>query len=162
MSQIKELKELAPSLIIEVLPKGLRIQLTDNDKKPLFNKGSKDLNSFGRKLLTKVSEVIKKLPNKIAITGHTARDEYKAGPPGKSNWELSIGRANSARLTLKQNGISNSRILTIDGKADTNILDAKAPYSARNRRIAVLVVRKVKKATQKELAPNRIFKLPNY
>jgi len=162
MAQIKELQELAPSLIIEVLPKGLRIQLTDNDKRPLFTKGSKDLNSVGRELLKMISNVVKKLPNKIAITGHTARGEYEAGPPGESNWELSIGRANSARLNLKQNGISNSRILTIDGKADTNILDAGSPYSARNRRIAVLVLRKAKKTTQKELAPARIFKLPNY
>ena len=160
MAQIRDLQELAPSVIIETLPKGLRIQITDNDKRPLFKQGSEDLNSTGFQVLKMVSDVVKKLPNKIAITGHTTRDDFMEGPKGKSNWGLSLGRANSARLNLKRNGIPNIRILTIDGKADTNLLDKNNPNASRNRRIAVLLLRKGKKVTQRELTPNRIFKLP--
>lgn len=98
---------------------------------------------------------------KLAITGHTGSDESKKGRSDRSNWELSIRRANSARRALKSNGIPDRRVRTVDGKADTDLLDVDVPTSPRNRRIAVLVLREAKKLTQQELAQDRIFKLPD-
>ncbi|HAA92027.1 MAG TPA: chemotaxis protein MotB [Rhodospirillaceae bacterium] len=160
MAQIEELQELAPSVMIDIVPQGLRIQLMDNDKNPLFAPGSEYLNVNGRKLVAMVSEVVTRLPNQLSITGHTDTAEYQKGPSGRSNWELSIRRANSARRALKANGIPDQRVKTVDGRAATQLLDVDTPTSPRNRRIAVLVLRKAKKRTQKELAPTRIFKAP--
>jgi chemotaxis protein MotB len=160
MSQIEELQRLSPSILVDIVPEGLRIQLMDNDKNPLFDTGSEYLNGNGRKLLAMVSEVVEHLSNRIAITGHTDSGEFK-GPRGTTNWELSIRRANSARRALKANGVPNRRFRSVDGKADTDLLDKDQPESPRNRRIAVLILREARQPTQSELAPDRIFKMPD-
>ena len=66
-----ELEEAAGSLKIESASEGLRIQLIDQEKVALFPLGSSDMDERTRKLLQKVAEIIKKLPNKIKISGHT-------------------------------------------------------------------------------------------
>ncbi|MBE89759.1 MAG: hypothetical protein CMM76_10015 [Rhodospirillaceae bacterium] len=159
MSQVEELQHLSPSVMVDIVPQGLRIQLMDNDRNPLFKNGSEHLNANGRKLLAMVSEVVELLTNKIAISGHTGSAEL-IEPNGQTNWELSIRRANSARRALKANGIPDQRVTSVDGKADTLLLDKDQPNSARNRRIAVLLLKEARKPTQKELAPDRLFKLP--
>ena len=160
ISQMEEL-HLSPSIMVEVVAQGLRIQLMDNDRNPLFKTGSEHLNANGKKLLAMASEVIKILTNKIAITGHTGSSEHIVSS-SQTNWELSIRRANSARRALKSNGIADQRIASVDGKADTLLIEKDQPNSPRNRRIVVLILREVSQPTQKELAPDRIFKLPDF
>ena len=75
MSQVEDLQHLSPSVMVDIVSQGLRIQLMDNDRNPLFKNGSEYLNANGRKLLAMVSEVVELLTNKIAITGHTASAE---------------------------------------------------------------------------------------
>jgi chemotaxis protein MotB len=160
LSQIQELQQLSQSVLVDIVPQGLRIQLLDSERNPLFEPGSEYLNENGRKLIAMVSEVIQRVSNNIAITGHTDAGEFK-GPNGQTKWELSIRRANSARRALRANRIPDGRVKSVDGKADTELLEKDNPTSPRNRRIAVLLLREAKQPTAKELAPSRIFKLPN-
>ena len=95
-----DLKEISDSLKIESAREGLRIQLLDQEKVALFPLGSSKMDERTRKLLEKVAEIIKKLPNKIKISGHTDARPFAPGST-RTNWDLSAERANASRRTLE-------------------------------------------------------------
>ena len=135
-----EIAGLKESLMIDRTPEGLRIQIVDQESKPMFPLGSAEMYDHTRKLLTLVAQVVKKLPNKIAIAGHTDATPYRPGATF-TNWELSADRANASRRVLEQAGIAQERLFRITGKADKELLVPADPTSARNRRIAILLMR---------------------
>ena len=66
-----ELKALEKNLKIDQTEDGIRIQLLDQEKISMFPSGSAAMNPRSKELLAKVAEVVKTLPNKIEISGHT-------------------------------------------------------------------------------------------
>src|SRR5262249_6407886 len=90
------LKELEKNLKIDQTEDGIRIQLLDQEKISMFPSGSSAMNPRSKELLEKVAEVVKTLPNKIEITGHTDAQPYPGGHD-YTNWELSADRANASR-----------------------------------------------------------------
>ena len=102
-SEDEELKEAAEGMQIESSKEGLRIQLLDQEKVALFPLGSDEMNERTRKLLEKVAEIIKKLPNKIKISGHTDATPFAPGSL-RTNWDLSTERANASRRVLGEFG----------------------------------------------------------
>ncbi len=137
-----EIAQLADSLLIEHTPEGLRIQIVDQENKPMFPLGSSDMFDHTHKLLTLVAKVINKLPNKIAIAGHTDATPYREGATF-TNWELSADRANASRRVIEEEGVKHERLFRISGKAATELLEPENPESPRNRRIAILLLREV-------------------
>jgi len=137
-----ELASLSASLLIDRTPEGLRIQIVDQENKPMFPLGSAEMYDHTRQLITLVAQVIQKLPNKIAIAGHTDATPYRPGATF-TNWELSADRANASRRVLEQAGVGQERLFRISGKADTELLEPADPKSPRNRRIAILLLREV-------------------
>jgi chemotaxis protein MotB len=135
-----ELKELAKNLIIDETPEGLRIQIVDRDKTSMFKIGEAAPLPHTIKLLELVSRVIKKLPNKVSITGHTDAKPYR-NRKDYSNWELSSDRANAARRYLLKFGLNSERIVYITGKAATDPLFKDDPLSDQNRRISMILQR---------------------
>jgi len=78
-----------------------------------------------------------KLPNKVAIEGHT--DSIPYGRSDYSNWELSSDRANSARRILTDSGLAENRISQVRGFADQRLLLKNNPTDPSNRRISIIV-----------------------
>ncbi len=141
--QLPELKGLADNLMVDETPEGLRIQLVDQDKKPMFALGSADLLDSAKKLLAVISQVVARMPNPVTITGHTDSIPYPGG--GKyTNWELSADRANSSRRELVADGIPESRFARVVGVADRDPLLPDQPTSPRNRRITIVLLREAK------------------
>jgi chemotaxis protein MotB len=134
-----ELAALARQLAIDMTPEGLRIQIMDEVKLPMFATGSADPNERARDLLRKVAPFLQKLPEAISIAGYTDATPY-AGP-GKTNWELSSERANATRRLLTDGGLAETRIRTVTGHADRDPLLPGDPLAAANRRIAIVVLR---------------------
>ena len=93
-----------------------------------------------KKLLGLIVDVIKQMPQQIAIKGHTDSVPYQ-NANGYSNWELSTDRANSSRRALIEGGLPPERISSVVGRADQEHLDADNPTSPRNRRISVILLR---------------------
>jgi chemotaxis protein MotB len=133
------LADLARQLAIDITPDGLRIQLLDEDHQPMFASGSATLNDRALQVLQKIAPVLAKLPEPIAITGHTDSAPYKGGD--RSNWELSAERANATRRLLADAGLPESRFREVAGRADRDLLLPGDPMASANRRIAILVVR---------------------
>jgi chemotaxis protein MotB len=135
-----ELAKLAESLIIDRTPEGLRIQIVDQDKYSMFPLGSAAMYDYARKLLAEVAKIVGKLPNRIAVTGHTDSTPYSRSS-NYTNWELSTDRALASRRALVESGFPEDRVERVIGKADKEHLFPDEPNSPRNRRISVVLLR---------------------
>lgn len=135
------LQDLADNIIVEQSPEGLKIEITDSDKYPMFVAGTANLSEFGQKILSQMNKVIDVMPNFVSITGHTDVSPMSARGSGYSNWELSSDRANAARRYLLSAGMDPERPKAVTGKASTDLLLPKQPLSPRNRRITVILLR---------------------
>ncbi|HJR23063.1 MAG TPA: flagellar motor protein MotB [Dongiaceae bacterium] len=140
-----ELKALEKNLKIDQTEDGIRIQLLDQEKISMFPSGSAAMNPRSKELLEKVAEVVKTLPNKIEISGHTDAKPY-AGGDNYTNWELSADRANASRRVLVGAGISPDRLTMIKGRADTDPFVKTDPFDPQNRRISIVLLREKKAA----------------
>ncbi len=138
------LAALARQLAIDITPQGLRIQILDEDRQPMFLLGSAAPNERARLLLQKVTPVLARLPQDISIAGHT--DSAPFPGPDRTNWELSTERANTTRRLLVEGGLPESRIRSVTGNADRDPLLPADPLAAANRRIAIVVLRAVRPA----------------
>jgi chemotaxis protein MotB len=131
------LADLSRQLAIDITPEGLRIQLLDEDKQPMFPSGSATLSDKARTLLQRVAPVLAKLPEPLMLTGHTDASPYNSG--GRTNWELSSERANATRRVLVEAGLPEVRFKEVSGRADRDPLLPADPLAAANRRIAIVV-----------------------
>ena len=130
---------IAQQLQVDITPEGLRIQVVDADKQPMFATGSAALNDRARALLAKVAPVLLRLPEGISIAGHTDAQPYRGGD--RSNWDLSADRAHATRRLLTDAGLPEARIRAVAGHADREPLLAADPLAAANRRVAIMVLR---------------------
>ena len=151
VEQLPELKGLADNLLVDRTPEGLRIQLVDQEKSPMFALGSYELVDSAKKLIAVVTQVVQRLPNQITITGHTDAVPYPGGRK-YTNWELSADRANASRREFLADGLPEDRIGRVTGVADRDPLVADNPTSPRNRRISVVLVREAKEAPPTQAA----------
>lgn len=140
MESTEELKELQKNVMMDMTLEGLRIQIVDQEGKPMFPSGSAEMYDRTKNLLKKVSEVIRKMPNEISVRGHTDGVPYSKGN-SYGNWELSADRANSSRRVLVEAGFPEKRVNNVLGKADKDHMIADQPNDARNRRISIILLR---------------------
>ena len=134
------LAELGQQLRIEQTPEGLRIQLLDAERQPMFALGGAAPNDRARQLIARVAQVAQRLPNSIAITGHTDATPFRGGGE-RSNWDLSADRANTTRRLLADAGLPEARIRSVAGYADRQPLLPDSPTAAANRRVAITLLR---------------------
>jgi len=130
---------MATQIAIDMTPEGLRIQLMDEDHTPMFPSGSASLNDRARLVLQKIAPILAKMPEPIAISGHTDAAPYRGGE--RSNWELSSERANATRRLLVDAGLPETRFRSVSGNADRDLLLPADPFAAANRRIAIVALR---------------------
>ncbi|HEY9080795.1 flagellar motor protein MotB [Magnetovibrio sp.] len=140
LETLPEFQQMAQSLMIDNTPEGMRIQIVDQDGLSMFPSGSASMYEHTERVLGLVTEIIKKMPQDIAISGHT--DAVPMGGDGTyTNWELSSDRANSARRALLRLGVPEKRIARVVGKAATEPLLPDAPTDAKNRRLSIVLMR---------------------
>jgi len=133
-----DIANLSHEVITEKTPQGLRIQLVDQDGRPMFQQGSSEPMPYTRKLLAAVGGIIASLPNRVSIAGHTAGNDAAATG---GNWELSAARANQARALLQAGGLSSDRIYEVAGKAGSEPLLPEDPSASANRRLSILLMK---------------------
>ncbi len=135
-----QIADMLQSMRIDQTTEGLRIQILEEQDKPLFASGSATLLPDPKRLMRQVSEVIQKTSNEISIRGHT--DSVPYGPGSSyTNWELSADRANASRRALENAGMPAVRINNVLGKADSDPLIEDNPRDGRNRRISIILLR---------------------
>ena len=121
-----------------VTNEGLRIELTESEKGTFFDSGSAKMSEDGEELLHALATELEKLPNTLAMEGHTDSKQYSAGR-NYGNWELSSDRANAARRLMQGAGIRSDQVTQVRGFADQRLRKKENPLDASNRRISLIV-----------------------
>jgi chemotaxis protein MotB len=137
LNQIPELQNMQKQVKITLTTEGLRIDLIETEQGLFFEAGDPKPTGAGSELLKVLAAELTKLPNKIAIEGHTDSTPY--GRADYSNWELSADRANAARRILAEFGVAGDRVSQVRGFADQRLLNKDDPKSPSNRRISIIV-----------------------
>ena len=135
-----QLNAFRSQLLIDITRNGLRIQVVDSDKRPMFALGGAQLESYAQTIFQDIAPTLNQLPNKITITGHTDALNYQNGGKGYSNYNLSSDRANAVRQTLVQSGLDEAKVLRVVGMGSAAPYDPQQPSSALNRRVAIVVL----------------------
>jgi chemotaxis protein MotB len=137
LKQIPALQHMEKQIRITLTTEGLRIDLLETERGLFFETGNPKPTEAGTELLKVLAAELVKLPNKVAIEGHT--DSKPFGRADYSNWELSADRANSARRILAESGLDENRVSQVRGFADQRLLTKDDPTNPSNRRISIIV-----------------------
>ena len=124
---------------IDMTDEGLRIQLTESNAAPFFQKGCDRLEPFAATLVEMIGEQLGRLPNHVIIEGHTDALQYPDSAQ-YTNWELSADRANAARRLMLAGGLKPMQIAEIRGFAERQPKIQLNPNDPRNRRITITVL----------------------
>ncbi|KYP97225.1 flagellar motor protein MotB [Sodalis-like endosymbiont of Proechinophthirus fluctus] len=134
------LKELQPNMRITLMHEGLRIEIIDSKKRPMFATGGTEIAPYMRSIMHIIAPVINDLPNRISLAGHTDNQPYLNGERGYGNWELSADRANASRRELVEGGLISDKILRVIGMANTMAPPGKEDDNAAQRRISIVIL----------------------
>jgi chemotaxis protein MotB len=115
---------------------GLRLDMVDEADFAMFLTGTDQLTPTAMALVTSVADVVNDLPNYLTIRGHTDGMTYLRDK-SKSNWNLSVARAESTRRFLALKNVNSNRFLRIEGVADREPYVPNDPFDPRNRRISL-------------------------
>lgn len=142
IDQSETLKKFKSQLMLDITPEGLRIQILDEQNRPMFESSKADLQPYAREILHEIGKMLNGVQNKISLSGHTDAAPYPNGDKGYSNWELSSDRANSSRRELIAGGMDESKLLRVVGLASASLYDKENPFNPTNRRISLVVMNK--------------------
>jgi chemotaxis protein MotB len=136
------LKQFKRQLLIDITSEGLRIQIVDEQNRPMFSSASADLQSYTKIILREIGPVLNDVQNRVSLSGHTDATPYANGGRGYSNWELSADRANASRRELIAGGMDEAKMLRVVGLASSVPFNQAAPHDPVNRRISIIVMNK--------------------
>jgi chemotaxis protein MotB len=134
------LAEYASQIQLEKTIDGLHIQIVDEQNRPMFDAGSALVKPYMREILRAIGVTLGDVENRIALAGHTDATPYGSGYRGYSNWELSADRANASRRELVAGGLSDNKLLRVEGLASSQLRTPDTPKDPINRRISIVVL----------------------
>jgi chemotaxis protein MotB len=132
--------QFASQIKLDMTRDGLRIQIVDELNRPMFDSGSAIVKDYMRELLRAIGSVLVEVPNRLTLEGHTDAQPFPGGERGYSNWELSADRANASRRELVAGGLTEDRVLRVQGLASSQPFDRNDPVAPSNRRISIIVM----------------------
>jgi chemotaxis protein MotB len=121
---------------IQVTSDGLRINLFDRARRPLFKNDSAEFTDWGKFMMQNLAWMVDRHHFRVTIDGHT-RTPAAPPPSDDTGWELSSARANAARHFLVYYAVDPGLIERVTGYADTQPLPNEAPGSESNQRVTL-------------------------
>ena len=155
------LAALQSQIKIDMTADGLRIQIVDEQNRPMFDSGSAVLRPQMRELLHEIAQILGEVPNRLTLEGHTDAAPFSGGERGYSNWELSSDRANASRRELLAGGLSETRVLRVQGLASSALYDRDDPLNPANRRISIIVMNREAEDRMLRSEPPTVTKVPD-
>ena len=142
IAQEPHIAEFAQQIKLDITREGLRIQIVDDQNRPMFDTGKANLKDYTRDILHQIGRVLNDVDNRISLAGHTDAAPYALGERAYSNWELSADRANASRRELVAAGIDEGKIVRVVGLAASVPFSVSNPLDPANRRISIVVLNK--------------------
>ncbi len=136
------LQQFKKQLLLDLTSEGLRIQIVDEQNRPMFDTSSSELKPYTKVILREIGAVLNSVPSKLSLSGHTDAALFGGSDKGYSNWELSSNRANASRREMIAGGMDEHKVLRVVGLASTVLFDKNDPLSSINRRISIVVLNK--------------------
>ncbi len=136
------LRQFKKQLLIDITSEGLRIQIVDEQNRPMFALARAELQPYTREILHEIGRMLNEVDNRVSISGHTDATPYASGEKGYSNWELSADRANASRRELIVGGMDETKIVRVVGLSSAVLFDKQDPFNPVNRRISLIVMNK--------------------
>jgi chemotaxis protein MotB len=139
LENMPEIAELSRNIVIEPTKEGVDVSLVDQDGRSMFREGSVDPYERTRRVLEALAPTLRRLPNRLRVTGHTA-----AARPGSVRavepWSLTTGRALAVRDILSGAGLPSDHFFSVVGRADTEPVFPDNPYLPPNRRVTITLL----------------------
>lgn len=136
------LSKFKKQLILDITTEGLRIQIVDEQNRPMFESAKAEMQPYAKQILKEIGQMLNGVTNKISLSGHTDAVSYSSGEKGYSNWELSADRANASRRELVAGGMDETKVLRVVGLSSASLFDKDDPLNPINRRISIIVMNK--------------------
>ncbi len=136
------LSKFKKQLILDITTEGLRIQIVDEQNRPMFESSKAEMQPYAKQILKEIGQMLNGVTNKVSLSGHTDAASYSSGGKAYSNWELSADRANASRRELVAGGMDETKLLRVVGLASASLFDKDDPLNPINRRISIIVVNK--------------------
>jgi chemotaxis protein MotB len=127
-------------ILLDMTAEGLRIQIIDEEGRPMFASGHREVQPHMRELLRELGGLLAGVPNRLTLEGHTDATPFPGGERGYSNWELSADRANATRRELLAGGLPDEHVLRVLGLASSVPFMPADPRAAANRRMSLIVM----------------------
>lgn len=140
IEQSPQLAQFKKQLLLDITSEGLRIQIVDEQNRPMFDSGGDVVKPYTRDLLRQIGQALNGVSNRISLAGHTDAAPFIGGVQGFSNWELSANRANASRRELVAGGMEAHKVLRVVGLGSTLLFDKNDPLNPVNRRISIVVL----------------------
>ncbi len=137
-----KLQPFKKQLLLDVSSEGLRVQIVDEQNRPMFALASAQLQPYAQDILREIAPVLNGMPNRISLAGHTDATPFAGGGKSYSNWELSADRANAARRVLIGGGLDEGRLIRVIGLSSAVLLEPDDPLNPNNRRISIILLNK--------------------
>jgi len=138
-----KLRQFKKQILLDITTEGLRIQIVDEENRPMFQSGSAKLEPYTIEILREIGKMLNQVPNKVSLSGHTDARPYSFGEKGYSNWDLSTDRANASRRELIAGGMAEEKMVRVVGLSSAVLFDGKDPFNPINRRINIIVMNKM-------------------
>jgi chemotaxis protein MotB len=134
------LRPFKKQLLLDLTSEGLRVQIVDEQNRPMFGVGETALQPHTQEILHQLGKLLNDVDHKLSLAGHTDATPYARGERAYSNWELSADRANASRRALLAAGMDEKKVMRVVGLSAAVPLDAKNPFAPLNRRISIVVL----------------------
>ena len=149
------LEAMKSQIRLDMTRDGLRIQIVDDQNRPMFDSGSAVVRASMRELLREIGAMLADVPNRLTIEGHTDAQPFSGGERGYSNWELSSDRANASRREMVAGGLPDDRTVRVQGMASSQLFVPADPPSPMNRRISIVVMNREAEERLLRLVPSQ-------
>lgn len=127
-------------ITLEENERGITIHILDDI---LFQSGKADLSAGSQLVLSRLSVILKKLPNDFRVEGHT--DDVPINSAlFPSNWHLSVARAlNTAYYLVNNEGLPPEKV-SIVGNSEYKPIASNETLEGRasNRRVDIVIIKK--------------------
>jgi chemotaxis protein MotB len=121
---------------IQVTSDGLRVNLFDRARRPLFQPNTAEFTEWGRFCMQSLAWMIDRNRFHVVIEGHT-RPGLDLPKPEYTPWELSADRANASRRALTHYAVDDKQIDRVTGYAATRPLPDQKADSESNQRVTL-------------------------